>query len=116
MMIAVKILPAPLLAGHRYVLHAGCDWRGKHYTRYRSYPIPTSYDLPDAEAFVYRSSVALGTEKHFLSVQKDLGPETGDPVERPRMKHGSRRSTKSESSDPEPSIFVLKTRNTSENV
>lgn len=68
----VKFPPTFIFVGQWYVQHAGSTWRGYHCIHHRSYRIPENHSLPDASAFDYEESTALGSKKTAVSLEEGL--------------------------------------------
>lgn len=78
---AVEVVQSPqssVFAGHEYVQHVRSEWLVGRCIPYSSSLIPEDRDLADAIAFIYKGSIALGAEKHLLSLHKGLDLQVRD--------------------------------------
>lgn len=82
---------------------------------FHSYLISKSNDPLDAIAFACRDSITLVAEKHSLLAKKSKGQQVADSDEQSRLKHGSRTSSESESTESELSMLMLETGNVPKN-
>lgn len=113
-MVQEKILPTFVLKNHGYVQRAGSERRVEYCIRYHRDLTPEKRDLTDAIPLVYGESVALGSEKAAVFLERDR-----DNLKRPsdgnaQMKDGANRSSNSKKSDSELSAFVLEARHAPE--
>lgn len=107
----VEVHSRPIFVGNEYVQHAGSVWRGEHFIRYHSYPIPKSHDLRDGIGLAYEGSIALREEKHLRSVEYGLDYQLGVSSEQPRLIHGFPMSSECEIGYSKQSMFMLEAEN-----
>lgn len=89
MMEEVETLRTFVFVTHEYVQHAGRELRGNHCIPNRSYLVLENHDRPDAIGFVYGDSMALGSRKAAMSLQKGPDKQAGDSEENMMMRGGS---------------------------
>lgn len=70
----VNLLPISIFVTQGYVQHASSEWLGEHCIRYYSYFIPENHVLPNAIAFAYEKSTALGSKTAAGIFRKRPGP------------------------------------------
>lgn len=76
----VKVLPAFVFVGHRYVQQAGSEKRGDHYTRYHSHFVSARKHLPTTVAFSYEEGTDLGSKEAAVFLEEGLDQQEGDSL------------------------------------
>lgn len=95
--------------------HAGSEWREEHRKQYSSYLTRKSHGLPDAIAFDYRDSVALGTKKSAVPSQRVVEPQEKDSGGSSVMADGSKKRLKTSKSKWKLFAFMLEAESVSKN-
>lgn len=94
------------MSARKKVRHAGIEWHCEPCIRYHSYRTPRNSDSPNANALVYGDSIALGAEKHPLTLESGLDREVGDSNEQPCRTRGSCRPSGGVGSDSKLSMLI----------
>lgn len=87
--------------------HAGSERCGTHCIRYHGFLIPANQELPDGIAFAHGDNAAFGSKESVGSIEAGLNQQEGDSDENVEKKSGSNKSSDSERSWSELSVFKI---------
>lgn len=108
-------IPLPsVFENHGYLQKAAVERREAHLTRFQSYLLLETHDLPDAIAFAFENSTALSQNKAAVSFQRDVDQHDMDFYADAIINKELSKELDSEESESEFFAFMLETANVPE--